>query len=87
MAAPSFKDLDYYKMLFELIPELATDPVGDINSHMSVLLQLTLVTAIFLEATTEQVFLIVELLCMEISPKVSLLHFLERWCVAAHVEG
>ena len=84
MAAPSFKDLDYYKMLFELMPELATDPVGDINSHMSVLLELTLVTVIFLR---QQVFLIVELLCMEISPKVSLLHFLERWCVAAHVEG
>ena len=83
MAASSFKDLDYYKMLFELMPELATDPVGDINSHMSVLLQLTLVTAIF---GRQQVFLIVELLCMEISPKVSLLHFLERWCVAAHVE-
>ena len=84
MAAPSFKDLDYYKMLFELMPELATDPVGDINSHMSVLLELTLVTVIFLR---QQVFLIVELLCMDISPKVSLLHFLERWCVAAHVEG
>ena len=75
MAAPSFKDLDYYKMLFELMPELATDPVGDINSHMSVLLKLTLVTVIFLR---KRVFLIVELLCIGICPKVSLLHFLER---------
>ncbi|XP_070197627.1 medium-chain acyl-CoA ligase ACSF2, mitochondrial-like isoform X2 [Littorina saxatilis] len=33
VAAPRYKELDYYETLFELIPELATDPVGDIKSR------------------------------------------------------
>ncbi|XP_048240735.1 medium-chain acyl-CoA ligase ACSF2, mitochondrial-like [Haliotis rufescens] len=34
IAAPGFKDVDYYQLLFKIIPELATAPPGDIHSHI-----------------------------------------------------
>ncbi|KAK7503793.1 hypothetical protein BaRGS_00004916 [Batillaria attramentaria] len=34
VATPGFKDIDYYEMLFELMPELATCAAGAIDSHI-----------------------------------------------------
>lgn len=34
IAAPGFKDLDYYEMLYELMPELAAQSPGSIHSHL-----------------------------------------------------
>lgn len=36
IAAPGYKDHDYYEILFNLIPELASCNPGDIRSHLYV---------------------------------------------------
>ncbi|XP_046554256.1 medium-chain acyl-CoA ligase ACSF2, mitochondrial-like [Haliotis rubra] len=34
IAAPGYKDMDYYQLLYSIIPELATAHPGDIHSHI-----------------------------------------------------